>query len=79
MFPSVALAQQVAPQNKSLVSSIIMGLTLGTGGILMPLAGKLADIFSMRPVLIFVAIIPFLMLIFIRYLPEPAKTDLTEG
>ncbi len=79
MFPSVALAQQVAPQSKSLVSSIIMGLTLGTGGILMPVAGKLADIFGMRPVLVFVAIIPFLMLVLIRYLPEPGKIALTEG
>ena len=79
MFPSVALAQQVAPQNKSLVSSIIMGLTLGVGGILMPVAGKFADIFGMRPVLIFVAIIPFLMLVLVRYLPEPGKIALTEG
>ena len=76
MFPSVALAQQVAPQSKSLVSSIIMGLTLGVGGILMPVAGKLADIFGMRPVLIFIAVIPFMMLALIRYLPEPAKTAL---
>ena len=79
MFPSVALAQQVAPQHKSLVSSIIMGLTLGVGGILMPVAGKLADIFGMHPVLIVVAIIPFLMLLLVRYLPEPGKTNLIEN
>ena len=79
MFPSVALAQQVAPQSKSLVSSIIMGLTLGVGGILMPVAGKFADILGMRPVLIFVAILPVLMLVLIRYLPEPGKIALTEG
>lgn len=79
MFPSVALAQQVAPQNKSLVSSIIMGLTLGVGGILMPVAGKFADIFGMRPVLVFVAVIPFLMLVLVRYLPEPGEISLTEG
>jgi FSR family fosmidomycin resistance protein-like MFS transporter len=38
LFPAVALAQKVAPRSRSLVSSIIMGLTMGIGGILMPLS-----------------------------------------
>ena len=37
LFPAVALAQKVAPKGTSLVSSIVMGLALGTAGLLMPL------------------------------------------
>jgi MFS transporter, FSR family, fosmidomycin resistance protein len=73
LFPALALAQQLAPRGRALVSSIIMGLTLGIGGILMPLAGKLADIFGIRPVLNWVAFIPLAALFLIRYLPEPQK------
>jgi MFS transporter, FSR family, fosmidomycin resistance protein len=73
LFPALALAQQLAPEGRALVSSIIMGWTLGIGGILMPLTGKLADIFGMRPVLNVVAFIPLAALFLIRYLPEPHR------
>jgi FSR family fosmidomycin resistance protein-like MFS transporter len=72
-FPAVALAHQLAPRGKSLVSGIILGLTLGTAGIFMPLTGRLADIFGMRPVLSGVAIVPFAALLLIHYLPEPNR------
>ena len=68
---AVALAQKVAPRSRSLVSSIIMGLTMGIGGILMPFIGRLADVFGVRPVLSGIAFIPFGMLILVRYLPDP--------
>jgi FSR family fosmidomycin resistance protein-like MFS transporter len=71
LFPAVALAQKVAPRSRSLVSSIIMGLTMGIGGILMPFIGRLADVFGVRPVLSGIAFIPFGMLILVRYLPDP--------
>ncbi|UCF93078.1 MAG: MFS transporter [Desulfobacterales bacterium] len=75
LFPALALAQQVAPQGRSLVSSIVMGLALGTAGVLMPLAGRLADAFGIRPVLTCIAFIPLAALLFIRHLPEPKKTS----
>ena len=71
LFPALALAQQVAPKGRSLVSSIIMGLTLGISGTLMPMTGRLADIFGMRPVLSCIALIPFIALLLVRFLPEP--------
>jgi FSR family fosmidomycin resistance protein-like MFS transporter len=71
MFPAVALAQKVAPKSRSLVSSIIMGLPMGLGGILMPFIGSLSDVFGIQSVLSGIALIPFGMLIFIRYLPDP--------
>jgi FSR family fosmidomycin resistance protein-like MFS transporter len=73
LFPAVALAQKVAPRGRSLVSSIVMGLALGTAGLLMPLTGKMADAFGIRTVLNCVAFIPLAAVILIRYLPEPRK------
>jgi len=71
LFPAVALAQKVVPRGRSLVSSIIMGLGMGTAGLMMPLTGKIADTFGIRPVLICIGFIPLAALLLIRKLPEP--------
>ena len=73
LFPALALAQKVAPEGRSLVSSIVMGLALGIAGLLMPLTGKIADVFGIRTVLNFVACIPLAAVFLIRYLPEPGN------
>jgi FSR family fosmidomycin resistance protein-like MFS transporter len=73
LFPALALAQKVAPEGRSLVSSIVMGLALGIAGLLMPLTGKMADAFGIRTVLNFVAFIPLAAVLLIRYLPEPGN------
>jgi FSR family fosmidomycin resistance protein-like MFS transporter len=74
LFPALALAQKIAPKGRSLVSSIVMGLALGVAGILMPLAGMMADAFGIRAVLRFIACVPLAALVLIYYLPEPADT-----
>ena len=66
----VAMAQELAPRGRSMVSSLMMGLAFGTGGMMTPVTGMLADIFSIRPVLSFLAIIPFLTIGLIFFLPE---------
>ena len=71
LFPAIALAQKVVPKGRSLVSSIVMGLALGTAGLLMPFTGKMADAFGIRTILNGVAFIPLAALLLIRYLPEP--------
>jgi FSR family fosmidomycin resistance protein-like MFS transporter len=53
-----------------MVSSLMMGLAWGTGGMMAPLAGKLSDIYSIGPVLTFLAIIPLLTLALIVMLPD---------
>jgi FSR family fosmidomycin resistance protein-like MFS transporter len=73
LFPAVALAQKVAPQGTSLVSSIVIGLALGIAGLLMPLTGRMADAFGIRAVLNFIAFIPLAAVLLACYLPEPAK------
>ena len=64
----VALAQKLAPGGKSMASSLMMGLAVGMGGLLTPVTGKLADIFTIRPVLAALAIIPLLTVVLIGYL-----------
>ena len=73
LFPAVALAQKVVPRGRSLVSSIIMGLAMGTAGLMMPLIGKMADAFGIRTVLNCIGLIPLAALLLIRNLPEPGK------
>jgi FSR family fosmidomycin resistance protein-like MFS transporter len=73
LFPAVALAQKVVPRGRSLVSSIIMGLAMGMAGLMMPLTGKIADIFGIRAVLICIGFIPLAALLLIRNLPEPGE------
>ena len=66
----VAMAQKLAPKGKSMASSLMMGFALGTGGVLTPITGKLADMFSIAPVLNVIAIIPVLTMGLIYLLPE---------
>jgi FSR family fosmidomycin resistance protein-like MFS transporter len=73
LFPAVALAQKVVPRGRSLVSSIVMGLALGTAGLLMPFTGKMADAFGIRSVLNCIAFIPLIAVFVVRYLPEPGR------
>jgi len=56
----LAMALKLAPKGKSMIASLMMGLAFGTGGMIIPLVGKLADIFSIRSVLFFLAMIPLL-------------------
>ena len=71
LFPGVALSQKIAPENRALAASLVMGFALGVGGVLMPLVGRLADAFGIRPVLTAIAIIPFAALLLVRYFPKP--------
>ncbi len=66
----VALAQKLAPKGKSMASSLMMGLALGMGGVLTPITGKFADMFSIQPVLNFVAVVPVLAMGLIYLLPS---------
>jgi len=66
----VTMAQEIAPKGKSMVSSLMMGLAWGTGGMMTPLAGKMADLFSIAPVLACTAVIPLLTVGLIALLPE---------
>jgi MFS transporter, FSR family, fosmidomycin resistance protein len=70
----VTMAQTLAPKGRSMVASLMMGFAYGLGGAVTPLVGKLADTYSIRPVLIFVACIPLLTLPIIALLPRTRST-----
>lgn len=70
----IAMAQELAPRGRSTVSGLIVGVALGTGGMMIPLAGKMADIFSIRTALGFLAIIPLLAIGLIFMIPEKELT-----
>jgi len=56
-----------------MVSSLMMGLAFGTGGMLAPVTGKLADLYTVRPVLAVVGAIPLLTVALVPKLPERRK------
>ncbi len=70
----VAMAQELAPKGKSMVASLMMGLAFGTGGMLTPLTGKLADIYSLPTVLALIASIPLLSVGLISFAQENKGT-----
>ena len=66
----VTMAQTIAPKGRSMVASLMMGFAYGLGGAITPLIGKLADIYTIRPVLFSVAIIPLLTVPIVLLLPK---------
>ena len=66
----VALVQKLAPRGKSMASSLMTGLAYGLGGLLTPLTGMLADLFSIRSVLSVLAFIPLLTVGLVFFLPK---------
>jgi len=66
----VAYAQTLAPRGRSMVASLMMGFAVGLGGLISPLVGKLADIYSIHVVLTGVSFIPLLSLPLIALFPR---------
>jgi FSR family fosmidomycin resistance protein-like MFS transporter len=56
----VAVAQQAAPGNEGLASSIPLGLGWGLGGLLLPLVGVLGDKYGLEVTLSWLALVPIL-------------------
>jgi MFS transporter, FSR family, fosmidomycin resistance protein len=71
---AVAMAQEFAPKGKSIISSLIMGLAYGTGGMMAPITGRFADLYSIRSTLSVLAIVPVLTVFLIHRIPERRRT-----
>lgn len=54
----VALAQETAPNNASMVSSLPQGFAWGLGGMFLPLVGHIADHIGMQQTLSYLALLP---------------------
>ena len=66
----LVMAQKLAPHGKSMVSSLMMGLAQGVGGMMAPLVGSLADLYGIRAVLVVLALIPLLSIALVWFFPE---------
>ena len=66
----VAMAQLLAPKSRSMVASLMMGLAYGLGGVVSPLVGRLAELYSMESVLTGVSFLPLLCLPLIFTFPR---------
>jgi FSR family fosmidomycin resistance protein-like MFS transporter len=71
----VTMAQQLAPRGRSMVSSLMMGLAFGTGGLMAPLTGMAADLFSIRSVLSVLAALPLVTVALIALVPDRAPEE----
>jgi FSR family fosmidomycin resistance protein-like MFS transporter len=69
----VVMAQTLAPRGRSMVASLMMGLAFGLGGIVSPVVGKLADLYSIERVLFWIALIPLLTLVLILQFPTVGR------
>lgn len=66
----LVMAQKLAPKGKSMVSSLMMGLAVGLGGMMTPLVGNAADLYSLTAALTAVAVVPVLSLGLVFFFPE---------
>lgn len=66
----VTMAQTIAPRGRSMVASLMMGFAYGLGGAISPLVGRLADIFTIRPVLTVIAVVPLFTVLLILFFPR---------
>ncbi len=66
----VVMAQTLAPRGRSMVASLMMGFAFGLGGLLAPLVGRLADLYSIRAVLNAAAFIPLASVALIACFPH---------
>ncbi len=75
----LVMAQKLAPRGKSMVSSLMMGLAMGLGGMMTPIVGSLADLYSIRTVLAGVAVISLLCLGLVYFFPEKRLREQLPG
>ncbi len=66
----VVMAQKLAPRGRSMVASLMMGFAFGLGGMLSPLVGKLADLFSIETVLFYLSFLPAAGILLILFFPS---------
>jgi len=75
----VAMAQEIAPRGRSMVASLMMGFAFGLGGAVSPVIGKLADLYSIQSVLLWVSFLPLATLPFILHFPRVRNGSSTTG
>ena len=70
----VAIAQELAPENAGLASSIPLGFSWGLAGLSLPLTGYVADRIGVEAMLEYVALLPLLTFVLALFLKVPQKS-----
>ncbi len=70
---NITFAHQIAPVNAATVSSLMMGVAWGTGGLTVPLVGMLADGIGIERALMCVALLPLVGALCV--IPLPRRAD----
>jgi len=69
-------AQELAPENRSVAGSILMGFSFGLGGIMMTPIGGLADILGLQKTMLIVGMLPFIsVLIVLKFWREAEPSE----
>ncbi len=71
----VVMAQRLAPRGRSMVASLMMGFAFGLGGLVSPLIGFLADMYSIRAVLTGASLVPLVTVVLILRFPHVSVKD----
>lgn len=74
----VTMAQTLAPKGRSMVASLMMGFAYGLGGVVAPAVGRLADTFTIQPVLTVLSCIPLLAIPIIARFPQTRSNRQTQ-
>ena len=72
---NVTFAHQLAPVSAATVSSLMMGVAWGTGGLAVPVVGALADRFGIEPTLTWLALVPLAGAVCAWPLPRSASDE----
>lgn len=75
---SVLIGQTLMPDAISTISSLMMGFGWGVGGMMVPIAGTLADMTSIPQTLAVLAVVPLLYLPFVWKLPDRSTEQETK-
>ncbi len=71
----VVLAQEIAPENSGLASSLPLGFSWGLASLTLPLVGHTADLIGIAETLKYLALLPILTGVLALFLPSPRKED----
>jgi MFS transporter, FSR family, fosmidomycin resistance protein len=72
---NVVMAQNLMPHNASVVSSLMMGLAWGVGGMFVPLIGRIADAAGLGRALMVVALLPVAGFVVALLLPPESVAE----
>jgi FSR family fosmidomycin resistance protein-like MFS transporter len=73
--PTIVMAQEMFPHNLGVISGLMVGFAIGTGGIGVTLLGYLADLWGVPVALKAIAAMPIVGFLIACFIPYPPKKD----